>query len=529
MTSTTTTSGRARTRLIVGGVSAVVTVLAVTLGLLLDVSPLSARSAPHEQALARGAHRPGPVSRQGDEHGARRESRSGVTPVAHPAPAPAAGTHLMVDLASAPSLHTVRAWQRTSPYRAIGVYVHVARAADDRHDKAQRNLTAGWVRKVRAGGWNVLPIYLGLQAPRRCQSGRFHAMSADPIAAQRQGVAAAEDAARSTAALGLASVPVMYDMEPYRAGCGAAVRAFFLGWTARLHQLGRLAGSYGLPSSLGRDLLAAGADYVRPDVLWAATANGAASTTLRELPRQAWRGTRANQFALDVHRRYGGKRLAVDDSAVDDGVWSLRRTAKADTTAPVLTVAEGATVLTGKHASWRWQALDEVSARVAYQAQVRRTPARGAVGTWSAAAPATHRLRVRVRPGEQVCVRVRAGDAVGNDSHWVRRCASRLADDRHLGRHHRGWHRARARGSFRGTVTTAARRHAVLRLGHAERGSVGVLVRGRGAVVARVDGHRVGVLRAGAMRWARLPRSGALTLTSTSARVSVDGFVPAPR
>lgn len=525
MTSTTTPPRRAHTGLIVGTAAVGATVLAVILGLLLDVSPLSARSATRHPAppQAHAAHRAPTVSRGGDDH---------APAPASPAPRPASGTHLMVDLASAPSLRTVRRWQKHSPYQAIGVYLHVARAADDRHDKVQRNLTASWVDRVRAGGWQVLPIYLGLQAPRGCQSGAFHAMSGDPIAAERQGVAAADDAAGASRALGLTSVPLMYDMEPYRAGCGASVRAFFLGWTARLHQLGRLAGIYGLPSSAGRDLLAAGADYVEPDVMWAATANGSPSTVLHELPRTAWRGHRANQFALDVHRRYGGKRLAVDDSAVDDGVWSLAPAKGADHTAPVVTVAEGATVLSSRRAVWRWLAVDEHSRSVAYESDVRRTQAGGPLGAWSAPAASGHHAQLKLRAGEQACVRVRARDAAGNSSHWVRRCVSRLADDkvlRRLSGHPRGWHGHHQHGAFHRTVTVAAHRHAKLTLGHAERGDLGVLVRGRGAVIVRVGGRRVGVLRSGGLRWVHLHHAGQVTLVATEAHVAVDGFVLAPR
>lgn len=520
MTSTTTLRRRARTGLLAGGLTALAVVLALTLTLLLDDSPLAAHSPTHRAQASLGVARAPEVSRGGLE-------RAATEPVASLSEQ-ATGTHLMMDMASAPALRTVRRWQRTSPYRAIGVYVHVARPVDDRFDKVQRHLTASWVAHVRAGGWNVLPIYLGAQAPRRCQSGGFHAMSADPIKAERQGIAAADVAALSTAKLGLSTAPVVYDMEQYGAGCGAAVRSFFLGWTARLHQLGRRAGIYGSPTSLGRDLLHAGADYVQPDVLWAVTANGSASTAVRALPSKAWRGRRANQFALDVTRRYGGKRLHVDDSVVDDGVWTPPRTTAPDTAAPILTAGASTDVVTGKHAALRWAAVDDVSARVALQMQVRRTASGQPAAAWSAPVASARTVRLQLRAGEQVCVRMRASDTVGNATGWSRQCTSRLADDGLL-RHGHGWHRTRARDAYRHTVTTARRRHAVLRLGHAEPGAVGVLLRGRGAVAVRVGGQRVGTLRAGGMRWAQSPRAGAVTLVARSAQVGVDGFVLTPR
>jgi hypothetical protein len=534
MARTTTPEGRAQARRRVGiaGLGAAGAVAgAVAFALLLEVSPLSA----HTTAAGSAAH-PTRV------HGARVEAARAQPPSRapqHRAPVttrdsrvrePAPGTHLMVDLASAPSLRVVRRWQQASPYRAIGVYVPVARAVDDRHDKVQRHLTPQWVARVRAGGWRVLPIYLGLQAPARCQRAAFHRMSAKPLAALRQGVSAAEDAAESTDRLGLASVPVMYDMEHYEPGCAAAVRAFLLGWTSRLHQLGRLAGVYGAPSSLGRDLVHGSPAYARPDVFWSVTVDGSASTAVRALPRHAWRGRRGNQFALDVTRRYGGTRLHVDDSAVDDTVWALAAPHQPDATPPVLTFASSAAVVRRKAATLRWAALDQLSATATYQTRVRRAVGGRAVGGWSTPAPGTRRLVLRLRQGEQVCVRVRARDQAGNASRWsARRCTSRLADDRQA-RIVSRWHRARAHGAYRGTLTTAARRHAVLRLGHASPGRLAVVLRGRGAVAVDVGGRRVGVLRGPGQRTIALRRAGALRLVTTSARrVSLDGFVLAPR
>jgi|GEM_PF-2923030 len=500
---------------LLAGLSAVAAVAALASG----VGPLSARSAAERTMSAPARHSPAA------------RPRSAQQPVAA-LPAAPPGAHLMVDTASAPSLRTMRAWQRRSPYRAIGVYIHVSPSVDDRHDKVQRHLTPDWVARVRAGGWNVLPIYLGAQAPRQCVAGSFHTISNDAVRAQRQGVAAAEDAARSLAALGLpASVPVMYDMEYYHPGCAEAIQSFVLGWTARLHQLGRLAGVYGPPSSLGKDLLDAGrAAYAQPDVLWAVTADGSASTEVRGVPAVAWHGRRANQFALDVHRTYGGRRLAVDDSSVDDGVWAIQRPQGPDTTAPVVTVADAPGAIEHAGSTLRWSGIDEVSQSVSYELRVRRAHAGTVVGGWSAPAPAARRLSARMHRGDQVCVRVRARDAAGNTSAWSkRRCTSRLDDDR-TARRGRGFRHARVRGAYRGTVTTAAHRHAVLHLGRSTRGWLAILARGHGSLVVRVGGHRVGRVSPGGVRWIRLRRPGAVSVMTTShRRISVDGFVITPR
>jgi len=63
------------------------------------------------------------------------------------------------DACGAPSLEAMEAWL-ASPYRAIGIYLGGSnRACPD------GNLTPAWVNSVRAGGWNLLPLWVGPQAP----------------------------------------------------------------------------------------------------------------------------------------------------------------------------------------------------------------------------------------------------------------------------------------------------------------------------------------------------------------------------
>src|SRR5580658_2643337 len=52
------------------------------------------------------------------------------------------------DVCAAPSAAFMRAWRRSSPYRAVGIYIGGSDRACD-----QRNLTAGWVRREAAAGW----------------------------------------------------------------------------------------------------------------------------------------------------------------------------------------------------------------------------------------------------------------------------------------------------------------------------------------------------------------------------------------
>src|SRR5438445_12869536 len=64
------------------------------------------------------------------------------------------------DTCHAPSVKTMAAWWKSSPYRAIGIYIGGPnRACGD------GNLSNSWVHSVNAMGWHLVPIYVGQQAP----------------------------------------------------------------------------------------------------------------------------------------------------------------------------------------------------------------------------------------------------------------------------------------------------------------------------------------------------------------------------
>lgn len=468
------------------------------------------------------------------------------------APTPASGTQLMLDTASAPPLATMQAWQSGgAPYDAVAVYVPVDPTVDDRHDTAQANLTPDWVQAVQTGGWHVVPVYVGLQAPAACQRGSFHAMSADPAAAQTQGVAAADDAVASATKLGVdPGVPLVYDLERYEDGCSAAVQSFLLGWTVRLHQLHRVAAVYGNASTTAQDLDAAATQdptYVLPDVFWAATENRRPETTsIKDLPPTP-RWSLANQFLLGVERTYGGLSLTVDESAVDDAVWSIptpdttspttpEPTPPADTTGPIVTMGGAPALVTKAKATFTWSGVDAASGLASYELRTRRTAGGHAAAAWTqpttAPAAVAGGATVKAKPGEQVCVQVRAVDVAGNRSDWtLPACTSRLADDRAAkpATSPKGWRRAHNKSAYRHTLTTTTRRHAVLRLGHSAGGSLAVAHSG-GALLVRVGPKRVGTLTGSGTTWLALPRGGKVTLTAISSRsVAVDGFALAPR
>lgn len=449
-------------------------------------------------------------------------SDTGPAPVgreAGPTPSPAAGHHLMVDMATAPSSSTVQDWQQSSPYDAVAVYVDVTSSSDNRHDKVQANLTPAWVDQVLAGGWQILPIYVGLQAPCPTSSnvGRFKKISGNATTARTQGLSAASDAAASVQALDLpATSPVVYDLEGYASttSCAKAVSSFLAGWTSRLHQLGLRSGVYGSRSSTMTDLTDAStsATFPRPDVIWEATDNGEADTTFSTPPPGMWEGGRLNQFYLGVNRRWGSVALNVDESAVQDSVW--------DRTAPhlVAPLPPRAT----KHGRVRigWRAIDS-SGVARYQVRVRHDD-----GRWKPLRTRTTERAFTLRPGERWCVQARATDRVGNRSPWsAPRCTTRFSDDRSL-RPGRGW--TRVRGGYLGTGTKATRKGAVLRGKRVSGRSVAVVLRGRGAVSVTIGGDLVGQVRGRGVHWVTLPQSHsgriAVRTVSRGGRVVVDGY-----
>ncbi|WGL53064.1 DUF1906 domain-containing protein [Nocardioides sp. BP30] len=447
-------------------------------------------------------------------------------PAAHAAgpPTPAPGTHLMIDAASAPSLSTVKTWQQKSPYDAIGVYIPVSSAVDDRYDKFQANLTADWVSAVRAGGWQVLPIYVGRQAPDKCTTRSFHYISNNATTAAQQGRDAASDAAASAKRLGLsAAAPIVYDMEAYDSGCSTAMRAFYAGWTAELHTLGRMSGIYGSRNSTITDVAALPAHgQASPDVVWVATASGQAQTaTLPPLPDGSWNGKRLNQFNLGVTRSYGGVSINVDESAVDDYVW--------DTTAPTVTMPTIAPATGKAKVSVDWTGADTGGSGVAhYQVRTRDVGFGKALGAWSKAKTVKGSVRrAKLSAGEQYCIKVRATDRAGNTSAWSRSvCTTRYVDDRRLSPS-KGWHKAHNAAAYARTTTVARHKGRTLSTGKVHARSIGVVLRGTGTVNVLIGHHKVGTVSGSGLVWLHLSRThhGVVRLKTVSKqKVAIDGL-----
>ena len=247
-------------------------------------------------------------------------ARSAITAPNRPPPSKTARasssfTGLGFDACAAPSTTTMAAWA-ASPYRAIGVYIGgINRAC------SQPNLTATWVATQIAAGWDLIPTYVGLQAP----SNNCGCASIAPSQAAAQGGAAADDAISNAALLGLMpGNPIYYDMEGYaRGGTNTpAVLTFLQSWTQELHARGYVSGIYSGGSSGIADLVSQYyTGYVKPDDIWVADWNGIASADDPYLPFGYWPNhQRLHQYRGGHNETYGGATINIDNDYVDGAV-----------------------------------------------------------------------------------------------------------------------------------------------------------------------------------------------------------------
>jgi hypothetical protein len=218
------------------------------------------------------------------------------------------------DACTAPSESTMAAWL-SSPYRSIGIYIGGAdRACGD------GNLSASWVTNVRAMGWRLIPIYVGLQAPCWAAGGG----KINGFLSPQQGTDAANDAVSDMQRFGLPTgSPVYFDMEAYdrtNSMCALAVRNFLTSWTARLHARSFRSAVYSSSGSGIADLVTwYGASS--PDDVWFANWNGQATTSDPYIPSTMWtQHQRMHQYRGDHNETWSGRTINVDSNKVDADV-----------------------------------------------------------------------------------------------------------------------------------------------------------------------------------------------------------------
>jgi hypothetical protein len=233
---------------------------------------------------------------------------------ASPSARSAVYTGLGFESCNAPPLDSLDAWL-ASPYRAVGIYI----GGVDR-TCANAELTSDWVAGALAGGWSLIPTYVGLQAPCISNTKRARFTAAN---AQSKGAAAADDAITDATALGLPNgSPIYFDMEGYSlqdAACTQAVQTFVSAWVGELHARGYVAGVYGSAASTMRDIQALAATPTSPDDVWIADWNGNQSVFGDRYVNDAlWTNhQRIHQFQGDHTETFGGVKISVDSDYVD--------------------------------------------------------------------------------------------------------------------------------------------------------------------------------------------------------------------
>ena len=264
---------------------------------------------------------------------------SGASGAAKPA-TPSYFTGLGFDACTAPSLNAMDAWL-ASPYRAIGIYLGGSNRAC-----ADGNLKPAWVNSARTMGWNLLPLWVGRQAPCVAQKG-LQLIGAS--SAGSQGKSAADNAAARAAYFGLAAgSPIYYDMEGYKptASCTLAVQRFVAAWTDELHVKGYTSGVYGSADSTIRDLVSmlengsAGA----PDDIWIARWNGVKKVFGDPAVSDAYWSDheRVHQYRGGHNETYGGVKINIDSNYVDGAVVGAAATPPVETPAGTTASSDGA-------------------------------------------------------------------------------------------------------------------------------------------------------------------------------------------
>lgn len=217
------------------------------------------------------------------------------------------------DTCSAPSATAMSTWLTSSPFRAAAIYIGGANSAC-----AQPNLSASWVSAESAAGWQLIPVYVGLQAP----TSSCGCAEIVPAKATADGSAAASDAIAQAAALGIGpGNPIYFDMEAYTrtATATSAVLAFLSAWTSELTASGYISGVYSSATSGITDMVdALGTPFVEPNDIWIADWNNEETASDPYVPASDWYyNQRLHQYRGGHIDDYGGVKLDVDTDYLD--------------------------------------------------------------------------------------------------------------------------------------------------------------------------------------------------------------------
>lgn len=249
---------------------------------------------------------------------------------AHAAPPEAPGTYrgLGFDICVAPDQSTMDAWIKSSPFRAVGIYV----SGNSRYcgDAYQPNLTPSWVQTNADRGWRFIPIHVGYQSPcfknnPKSRVQKKH-MSSDVGTARSQAHSDANETIAALKRLGFGPGSVSYlDLEWYSrtASCDNVVLEFVDEWTETLQRNGYRSGVYSSGSAAIKaidDALTAGRpNFTVPDHIWFAWTNQVADTDAGPYLKDEYFGNqqRIHQYNNGSRVTFGGKTLTIDWNAMD--------------------------------------------------------------------------------------------------------------------------------------------------------------------------------------------------------------------
>jgi peptidoglycan hydrolase-like protein with peptidoglycan-binding domain len=243
--------------------------------------------------------------------------------------APGSFTGHGFDTCVAPSQTVMDAWNLTSPYSVVGIYV----SGNSRYcgDADQPNLSRQWVAQNARNGWRFLPIHVGRQAPCFANNPQSKVqkakMSRSAATARQQARSEAQETITALKKYGFGKRTVSYlDIEWYArtAACDRVVLEFVDAWTEYLHKKGYKSGVYGSGSAaimaIDEARRAGRRGFTEPDQLWIAWGNGKANTNGGPyLSHGGWKRQRLHQYVLDVTDEHGGASVLIDKNFLDVG------------------------------------------------------------------------------------------------------------------------------------------------------------------------------------------------------------------
>ncbi|RNL77659.1 DUF1906 domain-containing protein [Nocardioides marmorisolisilvae] len=250
-----------------------------------------------------------------------------LAPVAYANPVtPGPITGYGFDRCETPSQSAMTAWRKSSPFRAVGVYMSgVLRYCSD-----QPNLTPTWVHTQLAAGWRLLPIHLGRQANcttvERYQAHRISALPANNYSyARSQGIDEARTAVAAAKKLALPRhSTIFYDLESFNIGnsaCRSSALRFIGAWTSELKSLGYASGMYSSASTgikmLDDARVSASNTVPLPTYIWIADWNDKRNTSSTYIRSDGWPGRRLHQYHGGHSASYGGVTMTVDSNYLD--------------------------------------------------------------------------------------------------------------------------------------------------------------------------------------------------------------------